>query len=418
MTIPAARWIVATLLLLTLTFPAMSQERIALDAEDGLRTVGAGLLQVDVPFEPTAFTSANGGYLAYQLAPPKVDEPLRLQRVDTSDGHQRNLQPGTGGAHLAYELVLTNIGSAPLTLQRIEIVGGSRRNAKPIVAYEGSQLEALLAFPDGQPEAGSNPLQLKATERVVINLFLSLPGRKRVPATLRHRVYTSDTVIAGPLVRTSHSQMRALGPPLKGGNWLVFGGPGGSGTTAYHRQNTFIVNGNPEAARRYAIDWVKIENGEMRSGSLANNASYYGYGQEILAVADGVVATALDGIPENAPGHVPPLQPVTPVCMLCGNHVVLELAPGQFATYMHLQPGSLRVAKGDRVRRGQVLGLVGNSGDSFLPHLHFHVSTEPGMTGQGLPYLIERFSIIDPIGAPQLRARELPLDSMVIDFGS
>jgi murein DD-endopeptidase MepM/ murein hydrolase activator NlpD len=85
---------------------------------------------------------------------------------------------------------------------------------------------------------------------------------------------------------------------------------------------------------------------------------------------------------------------------------------------MHLQPRSLRVAKGDRVRRGQVLGLVGNSGDSFLPHLHFHVSTEPGMTGQGLPYLIEPFSIIDPSGAPQLRARELPLDTMVVDFGS
>jgi hypothetical protein len=212
--------------------------------------------------------------------------------------------------------------------------------------------------------------------------------------------------------------MPVLGRPLKGGNWFVLGGPGATGTTTYHRQNTFMVNGSIEAARRYAIDWVKVENGEMRSGKLANNPSYYGYGQEVLAVADGVIATAVDGVPDNVPGDVPSLDPFAPVCITCGNHVVLKLAQGQFATYMHLQPSSLRVAAGDRVRRGQVLGLVGNSGESFLPHLHFQVTTEPGVTGQGLPYLIERFSVIDSTGAPQLRTRELPLDRMVIDFGS
>lgn len=156
----------------------------------------------------------------------------------------------------------------------------------------------------------------------------------------------------------------------------------------------------------------------MQSGKLAGNPSYFGYGQEVLAVADGVIATAVDGMPDNVPGHVPPLDLFAPVCTICGNHVVLKLAQGQFATYMHLQPSSLRVATGDRVRRGQVLGQVGNSGESLQPHLHFHVTTEPGMTGQGLPYLIERFSIIGPAGAPQLRTRELPLDRMVIDFGS
>ena len=98
-----------------------------------------------------------------------------------------------------------------------------------------------------------------------------------------------------------------------------------------------------------------------------------------------MIATAVDGVPDNDPGHVPRLDPLAPGCPICGNHVVLELAQGQFATYMHLQPGSLRVASGDRVRRGQVLGRVGNSGESFQPHLHFHVTTEPGTTGQGLP---------------------------------
>jgi hypothetical protein len=372
----------------------------------------ADRLQVDVPFEPTAFTSPTSDYSAYALAPPKVDEPLRLQRAAPSQSAGTNV-------HLAYELFLTNKGSDALTLKRIEIAAGSGRNAKPIVAYEGAELEALLAFPDRRPpEADGTRLQLKATERVVINLFVSFKGRKSVPATLRHRVYTTEDVTEAPLIGTRHSQMLVLGPPLRGGNWLVLGGPGATGADIYHRQNTFILNGNLEGARRYAIDWIKVDNGEMQSGSLADNASYYGYGQEVLAVADGVVATVLDGIPDNVPGQIPPLEPAAPVCILCGNHVAIELARGQFAIYMHFQPGSLRVAKGDRVRRGQALGLVGNSGNSFLPHLHFHVASEPGMTGQGLPYLIERFNIIDQVGAKRRRTRELPLDGMVIDFGS
>jgi len=407
MTHVTASRIVATLLLATLSFPAMSQTHRATEA-----------LQVEVPFEPTAFASANGTQWAYKLARSKIDEPLKLQRIDAGDAPQRNSKPGAKSMHLSYELVLTNIGSAPITLQRIEIAGGNRRNAKPVAAYAGPELEALLAFPDRQrPEAGSR-LRLEATERVLINLFLSFPDKKLAPATLRHRVYTTETVVEGRPIGTRHSRMLVIGPPLEGGNWFVSGGPGGKGATNYHRLNTFVLNGSIEAARRYAIDWVKVENGQMQSAKLATNSSYHGYGQEVLAVADGVIVAALDGIPENVPGQLPPLEPVAPVCILCGNHVVLELADGQFATYMHLQPGSLRVAKGDRVRRGQVLGLVGNSGNSSLPHLHFHVATAPGMTGQGLPYLIERLSIIDPLGVPQRRTRELPLDGMVVDFGS
>ena len=86
----------------------------------------------------------------------------------------------------------------------------------------------------------------------------------------------------------------------------------------------------------------------------------------MLAVADGVIAIAVDGKPDNAPGHVPPLDPASPECQICGNHVVLEMDQGHFATYMHLQSNSLRVTTGDRVGRGQVLGW------SAIPENHFN----------------------------------------------
>ena len=64
------------------------------------------------------------------------------------------------------------------------------------------------------------------------------------------------------------------------------------------------------------------------------------------------------------------------------------------ALYAHLQPRSLKVRSGDRVRRGQVLGLVGNSGNSVAPHLHFHVMDGPSpLDSNGLPYLIDSFLV-------------------------
>src|SRR5688572_28255356 len=81
---------------------------VASVAKEHQGTDTAGL-QVHVPFEPTAFTSPHRHYSAYKLAPPKADEPLRLQPVDTNDLQQWNSKPGAASIHLSYELLLTNI---------------------------------------------------------------------------------------------------------------------------------------------------------------------------------------------------------------------------------------------------------------------------------------------------------------------
>jgi murein DD-endopeptidase MepM/ murein hydrolase activator NlpD len=60
--------------------------------------------------------------------------------------------------------------------------------------------------------------------------------------------------------------------------------------------------------------------------------------------------------------------------LFAGNYVLLDIGGGRFASYAHFQPNSLKVKVGDRVKLGQVLGLVGNSGNSDLPHLHFHIT--------------------------------------------
>ena len=74
------------------------------------------------------------------------------------------------------------------------------------------------------------------------------------------------------------------------------------------------------------------------------------------------------------PGALPPGLPIAEAD---GNFVVLDIGNGAFVLFAHMQPGSVTVKAGDKVKRGQVLGRVGNTGNSQAPHLHLHVMDGP-----------------------------------------
>ncbi len=141
----------------------------------------------------------------------------------------------------------------------------------------------------------------------------------------------------------------------------------------------------------------------------------------MLAVADGRVVAARDGLPDNIPGHGESFHPAVPITLetVAGNTITLDLGGGQFAYYMHLQPGSLRVMAGDRVRRGQEVARIGASGDAREPHLHFEVTTSSKLlAGEGVPYLIDRYRCKSASDGPtELRIHELPLNKSVVVFG-
>jgi murein DD-endopeptidase MepM/ murein hydrolase activator NlpD len=167
------------------------------------------------------------------------------------------------------------------------------------------------------------------------------------------------------------------------------------------------------------------EDGRTWTGDQLKNESYRAYGAEALAVANATVVAVKDGIPENVPGPTSRAVPIT-LETVSGNHVILDLGQGQYAFYAHLQPGSLRVKAGDKVKRGQVLGLVGNSGNSTEPHLHFHTSNKNSpLSSEGLPYVLDSFEIQGkgwgwkPSGkdSPVERRRlEIPLQDSVVRF--
>ena len=138
----------------------------------------------------------------------------------------------------------------------------------------------------------------------------------------------------------------------------------------------------------------------------------------MLAVANGTVVRIKDGIPNNKAGHVGAEALNLSLETIAGNTIALDLGHGQYAHYMHLQPGSLRVKVGQRVRRGEVIALVGNSGSSFEPHLHFEVTTSPDtLTGEGLPYLLDEYEAVVN-GVAERRKRELPTRGTIVNFAS
>jgi murein DD-endopeptidase MepM/ murein hydrolase activator NlpD len=100
------------------------------------------------------------------------------------------------------------------------------------------------------------------------------------------------------------------------------------------------------------------------------------------------------------------------------NLYALVHGDGQFAYYMHLQPGTLRVKAGEYVRRGQMLARVGCSGDAREPHLHFEVTDSPKLiAGEGLPYVIDRYRTMGAGGGSgTLRTRELPMNNNLVEF--
>jgi hypothetical protein len=198
-----------------------------------------------------------------------------------------------------------------------------------------------------------------------------------------------------------------IAPPLKGSRWVMGGGC--CTPYSYHRGATLPLNGTVRVPERFAIDFVQLnDDNRLNSGPIDQLSSYAAFGHEILAVADGTVVETEDGLPEQVPGKLPADATID---MAAGNHVVVDIGDGRFTFYAHMQPGSVRVKVGDTVKAGQVLGLLGNSGNTDGPHLHFHVMDGPSpLVSNGLPFVFESFT-----GQGRVTDEQPPGDVVTID---
>lgn len=324
--------------------------------------------------------------------------------------------PSGGRNYLVYELHIQNFSAEDMTLRGIQVLDAGKADATPIADIKETRLDAHLR----KLTIGDNPgamRNLGSGQGAVAFLCLAFEGNVPVPARLRHRVLLDGAAAVGPVVGTRGTALRTLLSPVVGANWSPDNNPS---LQSHHRMGLWVVDGIAQIARRYALDWKKYgKDGKSWSGDQRDVRAYHAYGEKTVAVADGTVVTAQDGYPDNIPRTPAGFEPAVPVTMesVAGNRVVIDIGGGQFAYYAHLQPGSVRVKAGERVRRGQVVGRVGNSGDARQPHLHFQLTNNPDiMASEGLPHLFDRYKARVGDSAPQLRTGEYPMGNIVLDF--
>jgi Peptidase family M23 len=294
----------------------------------------------------------------------------------------------------------------PITIQSVEALDPAR-DARVVTAMAGEQIAPNLALPGGAKSRTLGPGQSG-----VLFVNASFASSDEVPRKLTHRIVATTPQPKPPLPERNVEHVAAtdvttaapivVGPPLRGERWVA----AASCCDSYHRRAVLPVNGARYLAQRYAIDWLQLTADDRPvSGDPKRNESYPQFGKEALAVAAGTVVHVQDGLPEGTPGAFP--QGVT-ATTADGNSVVLDLGGGRFALYAHFQPRSIRVRVGDRVQRGQVLGLVGNTGNSDAPHLHFHVMDGPSPLGSnGVPYVIDAFEVTGRTSSPSDLDEEL-----------
>jgi hypothetical protein len=311
--------------------------------------------------------------------------------VNTFGGKVKPVDGTDDRTHLAYELRLTNISTASLTLERVRVLDPSR-GGRVVDVLSGDELDSRTLVFGGPPNKQFGP-------GVSGFLFMDVtyPVGARLPDKLNYRfdVSTSsptglaNSFRAGP-TRVGEEDPVRIGSPLRGKRWMT--GEGCCDAVTSHRAAIFPIDGTFYAPERFAIDWVQVgENGRLYDGPKNKLSSYPYYGARVRAVADGLVVGTRDDQPEQTPSRFPDGLALND---FGGNYVVIKTGDGQYAYYAHLQKGSdgVRVHPGEWVRKGQVLGKLGNTGNTDVPHLHFMmIDGKAPLTSGALPFEIDSF---------------------------
>ncbi len=351
-----------------------------------------------------------------------------------------------GKYHFVFELEALNATGLAWEIDSVDVTDGAGGTLYSLTGDELKNRTELIkdksktnALPPG--ETGvifihfSIEDESKIPDSIAHNITITIPGGipagflnfAGLPEDSEAYTYKSDASKVGS------AEAIVIGPALEGKGWVA---ADGCCDSTRHVRAIMPIDDKLRIAQRFAIDWEMInDDRKIFVGDPKDVESYFAYGQTVLAVADAKVIAAVDKYKDQVPGELPPGMTLEEAD---GNHVVLDLGDGKYALYAHLKPGTVKVKAGDTVKRGQVMGIVGNTGNTSAPHLHFHVMDGPSTLGSnGLPYLIDSFDLIEkapsteafdkaeiegiplevvPVDKPGIHKNELPLDQSVVVF--
>ncbi|MDP3395572.1 MAG: M23 family metallopeptidase [Methanoregula sp.] len=345
-------------------------------------------LKMAVPFGPISVPSQNGINLAYELelVPAKGQVPV-VEKVEV-------LNPATGKILYTADGELLSAMYHPASVPpptAAELRNGTGKLSLPRVSLW------FVVSPDAVPDQLSHRLTLNRTADGLPHSIIN-GGEVAVKKNL------------APVV---------VGSPMQGPGWMVMET---TSPLTHHFRAQITMNNVTRVPQRFAQDWVYLDpvSGQATSGNATLARNYLGFGKEIFAVANGTIVDASDGLADfetiySAAG--------TTLANAAGNYVIIDLGNKKYACYAHMVNGSVRVKTGDIVKEGQVLGLMGNSGNSDIPHLHFQVVTDiPSFLGaEGYPHVYRSFNVTGEVsetrGSERMSSPDYSLKQLWTEFG-
>lgn len=336
---------------------------------------------------PCAFGAA--GLEAAQTTALAVQVGSPAQAVYGSDGRE----------HVDYDLVITNAFTAPVRLESLRVFSGGRL----VFALKGRALAEQTLTLAGTPTA---TVAISSVVKTLVDVTLPRSFGRRVPKRLTEqlryalphnapaRTIIGSTVIHGPTVRVDRGPPIRIASPLYGAGWLNSSGCCAD-PSSEHRTLLLPTDGSFRTPELFAIDWIREAGGAFYKGDGSNLTDWPGFGAPIHAAANGVVVSVTDDRPEVPPFTTTGKNPtIRGARDYSGNGVVERIAPGRYAAYLHMQTGSVRVKVGQRLRTGQVIGLLGNTGNTTGPHLHFGIQDRADiLTSNSLPFEVGSFTV-------------------------
>jgi Peptidase family M23 len=322
--------------------------------------------------------------------------------------------PGTDGRyHLVYEYELTNTKAAPATIERADVLDAGA-SGRVLASWSGKallgQLRTLLPAP-----ATSAVIEPDVSRLLFVEL--SFPSRSALPAAVTLHLQLRAAANPGTSTPTpmqytagritiSPAALPVISPPLAGKGWIV--GNGCCNNLITHRGSFQSIDGGLYDGQRFAIDYMRLNAaGELVSGDTHKESSYVDYGASVLAVANATVVSTANNLPNQPPGTLPDPGSFNTVEEVDGNQVTLSLGHGLYAFYAHLIEGSVTVHRGERVHVGEVIGKLGNSGNTTAPHLHFQITNGPVPLGsEGVPYVIAGLGLAGQINIAKWEASD------------
>lgn len=349
--------------------------------------------------------------------------------------------------HLVYEILIVNETDLYVRVDQIDafdpaggaLLGQWKDEALAKIFRINGKLPGLTlrpgasayAFLDAAVDKGA-PVPKVVKHRITTSRFMSKTpdGENLVPLDPKFGIPAVAT-FEGAKIAVDPGKPLIIEPPLGGRGWVAFNG---CCANLQHRGAVMAFNGVPKIPERFAIDFMKLDGSHrLFSGPAARVESYAAYGAPVYAVANGTVIETSDGAPERTP-----TKPRDPIRFdnAGGNDVVIDIGGGHYAYFAHLKTGTVAVKRGDRVRTGDIIGYLGNTGNSDAPHLHFHIMDGPSpFASNGIPYVFSTFSAAGRLaagndqlletGAPAIldsrrgfgaRKAQLPLDLEIVDF--